>query len=185
MKQSALLLPRDKKGVFLKKGLFLVLLLVFQSAFSAETCSRTAVINYQEVLIDNNSSQKGEGLRYYLEKDEIAKKYLDTYQEGLQRKTLNAVIGTIGTLILFSGLLVSDSSSRKRSLLIGGGSIVAINFLVAKTIEHNNENNLRESIEEYNKRNLPRIYFNTMFDNTDKYLGNKLKGFGLSMVKNF
>jgi hypothetical protein len=35
-----------------------------------------------------------------------------------------------------------------------------INFLVAKTMETSNEQNLRKAIEEYNKRNLPKIYYN-------------------------
>jgi hypothetical protein len=34
-----------------------------------------------------------------------------------------------------------------------------LNFFVAKTLEITNEENLNRAIEEYNKRNLPKIYF--------------------------
>lgn len=157
----------------------------YTMVYAAETCSRTAIINYQEVLIDNNSTQKGEGLRYYLDKDKVAKQYLDVYQEGLQNKTINAFLGTVGTLLIFSGFLVNESRSRKRTLLIGGASVMAINFLVAKTIEHRNEGNLHRGIEEYNKRNLPRIYFNAVFDEVENYSLNGLKGIGLGITSSF
>ena len=49
---------------------------------AVETCSRIAIVNYQEVLVDSNASEKGEGLRYHLEKDPVAKEYLDTYQKN-------------------------------------------------------------------------------------------------------
>jgi len=64
----------------------LILILVFTfntSLFAVETCSRIAIINYQEVLVDSNASDKGEGLRYHLEKDPVAKEYLNTYQKTL------------------------------------------------------------------------------------------------------
>ncbi|HLW56607.1 MAG TPA: hypothetical protein VKY27_04425, partial [Bacteriovoracaceae bacterium] len=62
--------------------LILILLLNSLSVFAAETCSRVAIINYQEVLVDVSSSNRGEGLRFYLEKDEVAKGLLDEYQEN-------------------------------------------------------------------------------------------------------
>jgi len=123
------------------------------------TCSRTAVINYQEILVDTNSTEKGEGLRPYLQKDKVAKSYLNLYQEGSQRKWHSAAIGTLGTATLISSFF-TDNSRNRRSLLIIGASLVTVNFFIAKTLENNNENNLERAIEEYNKRNLPRIYFN-------------------------
>jgi hypothetical protein len=43
--------------------------------------------------------------------------------------------------------------------LITGGTAILVNFLVARTLEMANEANLVRAIEEYNKRNLPKIYF--------------------------
>ena len=56
---------------------FILSLLFFNlSALASESCSRTATINYQEVLVDSASSLKGEGLRPYLAKDAEALSYL-------------------------------------------------------------------------------------------------------------
>jgi hypothetical protein len=124
-----------------------------------ETCSRIATVNYQEVLVDANSSQKGEGLRFYLEKDKIAESYLDAYQEGSHVQWHNAVMGTTGTGLIIAGLFTSSTSNNKESLLIGGAAMILVNFLISKTQETANEKNLRRAIDEYNQRNLPRINF--------------------------
>lgn len=130
-----------------------------QSAYATQVCSRVAQINFQEVLVDTSSTQKGEGLRFYLEKDEVARSYLDKYQDGTKITWQNAALGTIGTGMLIGGLFASDSSDTKKSLLVGGAVMIAVNFFVARTLEYNNEQNLTKAIEEYNKRNLPKIFF--------------------------
>lgn len=127
---------------------------------AVETCSRIAIINYQEVLVDTNSTEKGEGLRFHLEKDRTAKNYLEKYQEGTKIKWQNAILGTVGTTMMLGGILTNNNSERKQTLLIGGATFMLVNFLVAKTLEATNEQNLIKAIEEYNKRNLPKIYFN-------------------------
>ena len=139
---------------------FLVFLFIFNSTsiFAVETCSRTAIINYQEILIDSNSSQKGEGLRYYLDKDPIAKDYLDIYQKNSAIQWPSAVIGTAGTGLLLFGFFNSDSENR-RLYIISGTATILVNFLVARTLEVSNESNLNRAIDEYNKRNLPKILF--------------------------
>ncbi len=158
--------------------------LMMANAFAADTCSRTAVINYQEVLVDTNSAQKGEGLRYYLEKDPKALELLNKYQKGTKTNWINAGLGTIGTLMILGGFLTTSSKSGKRSLLITGSSVIALNFLVAKTLEHKNESNLQQAIKEYNARNLPRIYFNPA--ERDPVTGNKNgPGFLLNYSKGF
>ena len=144
----------------MKNLIFLfILIALHNNAFAAETCSRVAIINYQEVLIDTNSTQKGEGLRFHLEKDEKAKEYLDKYQEGTQIRWQNSLIGSLGTGLVLSSFIINSNGSSKQSLLIGGATLIAINFLVAKTLESANEKNLINAIEEYNKRNLPKVYF--------------------------
>jgi hypothetical protein len=126
---------------------------------ATETCSRIATINYQEVLVDTNSTDKGEGLRYHLEKDPIAKEYLNIYQKNSSVKWPTAVLGTAGTAVLLLGFF-NRSSADREIYLISGASIILVNFLIARTVEVNNETNLTRAVEEYNKRNLPKIYFN-------------------------
>jgi len=140
---------------------FLIILFIFNSvpAFAVETCSRIAIINYQEVLVDSNTSQKGEGLRYHLEKDPVAKQYLDTYQKNSGIRWPSAVLGTAGTGLLLFGFFNSNSENR-RLYIISGTATILVNFLVARTLEVTNESNLNKAVEEYNKRNLPKIFFN-------------------------
>lgn len=126
---------------------------------ASQVCSRVALINYQEILVDTSSTQKGEGLRYYLEKDEVAKSYLDEYQDGTRIRWQNAALGTLGTGMIIGGLFASDGSDAKKSLLIGGAAMIFVNFFVSRTLEFNNEQNLTKAIEEYNKRNLPKVFF--------------------------
>ena len=111
------------------------------------------------MLVDSNASDKGEGLRYHLEKDPVAKEYLETYQKNSTIRWPNAILGTAGTGLLLFGFFTSNSQDRQ-IYLISGGATVLVNFLMAKTLEMTNENNLNRAVEEYNKRNLPKIYFN-------------------------
>lgn len=142
---------------FLK--LLIIVTAMHQHVLATETCSRIAIINYQEVLVDTSSTQKGEGLRFHLEKDKKAKSYLDKYQESTQIRWQNSLMGSLGTVLILSSFFSNGSDTNKKSLIIGGATLVAINFLVAKTLDSANEQNLINSIEEYNKRNLPKIYF--------------------------
>lgn len=136
--------------------LFLFLYLPLVEA--AEICSRTAEISGQTILIDSSSTQKGEGLRPYIEKDEVAKSFLDDYQSNLKIRWQNAILGTVGTGVTIAGLLTSDNSDNRETLLIGGVTLIAINYLVARTLEESNEKNLLAAVEEYNRRNFPKIY---------------------------
>ena len=144
---------------FFFSSLMLMLMLMMTQAQAVETCSRVAIINYQEVLVDSNASEKGEGLRYHLEKDPVAKSYLDTYQKNSAIRWPNALLGTAGTGLLLFGFFTSDSQDRQ-VYLIGGGATILVNFLVARTLEVTNEANLNRAVQEYNKRNLPKIFFN-------------------------
>ena len=97
----------------------MILLLISISAKAEDTCSRAALINFQEILVDTNSTQKGEGLRYYIEKDKVANSYLEKYQNGTKIKWHNAALGTIGSALLLGGLLTNNSDSNKKIMLIG------------------------------------------------------------------
>jgi hypothetical protein len=126
---------------------------------SAANCGRTVTIDYQDVLIDNDATQKGEGLRYYLAKDPVALSLLDKYQEGTKVHWANAVLGTIGTGLLLGGYLSFNMDHRdgQKNMIISGVVLLAVNFLIAKTYESYNETYLEQAIEEYNRRHLPRI----------------------------
>ena len=132
---------------------------VIFTTFAAETCSRVATVNYQEILVDPNTSQKGEGLRYYIEKDQIAKEFLDEYQKNTQITWKNALLGSLGSGLMISSLFIKDEQD-KRIYLVSGATMVLLNFLVARTLEITNEQNLNKAVEEYNKRNLPKIFMN-------------------------
>lgn len=175
--------PFSDKLKFSMKNRFLFFLFfaLFHSftVFPVETCSRLAIINHQEVLVDTNSTEKGEGLRFHLEKDPQALSYLDKYQEGTRLRWQNTVLGTLGTTMLIGGALTNDDSDNRKTLLIGGVTLMIINFFVAKTLDTANESNLMKAIEEYNKRNLPKIYFrpdqkrDTSIDNGVSFVINK------------
>ena len=135
----------------------IILFFISVSSYCEDICSRVAVINFQEVLVDTGNNQKGEGLRYYLEKDELAKSYLDTYQKGTQIKWQNTLTGSVGLGFLVGGLL-STNKKTKKSLLIGSAVLVFANVVIAKSLEYSNEGNLLRAVEEYNKRNIPKIH---------------------------
>jgi len=144
----------------------IILFLIFShQAFAIDTCSRVAVIDGQEVLVDTSTAEKGEGLRFYLEKDPVAKNFLNKYQANNQMKWQSAAIGTAGTLLILAGILTGSSSKKRTTYLISGSSLMAVNFFFSKTIENSNEKNLKRSIEEYNKRNSPSIFLK---NNEDK-----------------
>lgn len=137
---------------------FIALMIPSQS-HSTDACSRTAIIGHQEILVDTSSSQKGEGLRFFLEQDPAAKSYLDEYQDNSHIRWQNAALGTAGTGLIIAGILSNVSSETRQNLYVSGVSLILVNFLVARTLEMTNERNLVRAIDEYNKRNLPRIHF--------------------------
>lgn len=141
----------------------LILFALLGEVFAAETCSRVATINYQEVLVDVSSNNRGEGLRYYLEKDPIAKDLLNEYQENNRPSWKTAALSSAGTGMLLVGLLrtgsgESESLTNRNNLLVGGISMIAISYLISRTNQYRNEYLLQRSVDEYNKRNTPKIY---------------------------
>lgn len=141
----------------------LILSLCSLSTFAAETCSRVAIINYQEVLVDVSSSNRGEGLRFYIEKDELAKELLDEYQQNNRPTWKGAALSTVGTAMILAGFLRSsegrgEALTGRTTLLLGGATMIAVSYLISKTKQYNNEHLLHKSIDEYNKRNTPRIF---------------------------
>lgn len=144
--------------------LIFLMLLQATTAWSQETCSRVATINYQDVLVDVSNKNRGEGLRYYLEKDEVAKQLLDEYQENNRPTWKSAALSTLGTAMLLTSFLRTSDGSQdgiasRNILLFGGATMIAVSYLISKTNQYNNEYLLLKSVEEYNKRNTPKIFF--------------------------
>ncbi len=148
----------------MSKLTILIFFILSYSSWGAQTCSRVASINYQEVLVDVSNATRGEGLRYYLEKDEIAKGLLNEYQENNRPTWKRAALSTLGTAMLLGGLLRSSGGdggglTGKNFLLFGGATMIGISYLISKTNQYNNEYLLLRSVGEYNKRNTPKIFF--------------------------
>lgn len=161
----------------------LILFTLFGETFAAETCSRVATINYQEVLVDVSSNNRGEGLRYYLEKDQVSKSLLDEYQENNRPSWKTAALSTFGTAMILGGILRTgsgedESFTNRNVLIVGGVSMIAISYLVSRTSQYKNEYLLQKSVDEYNKRNTPKIYLTPL--DTQKGMG-----LGVGMSKEF
>ena len=165
----------------MKFYLFLFLLIP-TSLFANETCSRVAIINYQEILVDAGSGKRGEGLRFYLEKDPVSKELLDTYQKKNKPTVLNASASTLGSIMILSGILQTSEAgavSTQNTLIYGGSLLIAVSYLAAKTMKYNNEKYLKQAVDQYNKRNSPRIYFSPYRDD------NGQSGVGFGLRRNF
>ena len=155
--------------------LFTSFLFSCHNILATETCSRVAIINYQEVLVDTGSNTKGEGLRFYLQKDPNANKLLNEYQRKNKPYPLTTATSTLGSFMILGGLLQTDENTpgitNRETLIYGGLLLSSISFLVSKTMQYNNEELLERAVEQYNKRNLPRIYFSPYQDNNNLTIG--------------
>jgi hypothetical protein len=172
-------------------ALFQFSVLGFSQDEVGESCARTAVVNYQEILVDTNTTNKGEGLRYYLEKDPVAKNYLEKYQSSGRPQKLIAGVGALGSSMLLASLYTPKkkgvSGLQTRDILVIGGVVTLLtNFLIARTYDYNNEAYLEKAIDEYNKRNLPRIYFGPTLDDARQARNSKRKfGINAGVVASF
>jgi hypothetical protein len=165
----------------LKRTILILSVIYSTLAAGVETCSRLATINYQDVLVDASSSNRGEGLRFYLSKDPVSKELLNQYQLNNRPTWKSAAASTFGTAMLLVGLLRNDSGedeafTNKNFLILGGMSLIGFSYLVSKTNQYRNEYLLLNAIEEYNKRNNPKIYFSPTIDG---------KGAGVGIGKEF
>jgi hypothetical protein len=53
----------------------------------------------------------------------------------------------------------NENLTSRSFLLFGGLSLIGVSYLISKTNQYNNEYLLLRSVEEYNKRNTPQIFF--------------------------
>ena len=140
-------------------GIFISLIFL-ESGLAAKSCGRTATINHQEIPLEIISGGKGDGLRSYLEKDKEAMRYFDLYQERNRIHPFNTLLGIVGPGFLLTGLALESRSEHKKTFLTWGSVLVVTNFLVTKTIQGTGELYLEKAVEEYNKRNSPKIDLN-------------------------
>lgn len=172
----------------MRKYLSLLLLTIAPAlAFGQEdnACNRYAIINHQKILVDSSSTIKGDGLKYYLEKDPVAAQYFESYQKNNQPRISSALISSAGTGLVLAGYLMSEDSLRllNKNTLIGAGiTMILVNYFVNKTNSYRNEENLQKSVEEYNKRNSPQIYFNPIVPTSGQNDG---MGVNMGVTKEF
>ncbi len=151
----------------MKKISTLFIFLFSFNTFAIETCSRVAQVNYQQLLVDAGEHKKGEGLRFYLEKDPESEKLLNEYQEKSKPTILGASASTLGSLLILSGLIKTgenENSANTNRFLLAGSALIATSYLISKTIQFQNEKILEKAVNEYNKRNKPLIYFSPYQD---------------------
>lgn len=147
---------------FIHIALVIIISLISALSHASESCSRTATINYQEVLIDSANSLKGDGLRPYLSKDPQALQYLEIYQQNARPSFKSSFLGTTGVLL---SLLSFTTNSENRApwnssvLLTTGITLIVVNFIFNIQLQSNNEENLYRAIDEYNLKNTPKIDF--------------------------
>lgn len=118
---------------------------------STQTCSRKAIYQNKEILIDGHTGAKGSGLVKILEKNPKALSHLNSYQNANDVQTFNLISGSVSTLSLLTGLLYTGDKNNKSNFLVFGGVVALINFLTTKTIHFYNERELTLAIEEFNK----------------------------------
>jgi hypothetical protein len=137
-----------------------MLILNIHAQLLAEQCGRVAIVNDRPVLVDLGGSQRGEGLRFLLEKDDIAKHYLDAYRAGNKINRVSSVLGSAGTISLFWG--VFGEKDINSGFVVGGVAFMAANLLFSIFSNKYNERNLENAISEYNRRNWPKIEVSTL-----------------------
>jgi len=145
-----------------------------QIASAEEVCGRVATVNEQEILIDLNTNQKGEGLRNYLEKDPVASMYLEKYQKKNEFHWTDATLGTAGAAMVAVGLLGNFDTKQKTAITVSGAALIVANFILGYSLKNANEKNLERAIEEYNKRNEPKIFMGPLsYKNTQNIVDHK------------
>lgn len=158
----------------MNKALLIFSIFTLQSVSANEICGRLCQVNDQEILIDVNSNQKGEGLRNYLEKDPEALIYLEKYQKKNEFHWTDAALGTAGTVMVAAGLLINLDTKQKTAVIATGAALIVANFVLGYSLKNANEKNLERAIEEYNKRNEPQIIIGPLsYKNTQNIVDDK------------
>lgn len=136
---------------------------------------RTVQINGESIAIDASTTQKGEGIRYYLEKDPIALEYLNQYAQTNKPNWKRIAVSTFGVGLILGSIIASNETDniflKRDTLLYSGLGIVALSFIFAKTKQGEQEIYLNQAIQEYNKRNKPEIIWSPQYHPENKSFG--------------
>jgi hypothetical protein len=150
------------------KNFFILLTIIVcfctDSLLARDMCSRIAIINHQEVIIDTGPRFKGEGLRYYLSKDEQSLELLNKYQENQRPSSSLSFLSTTGSIFIIGGLAQTDNNNSS-TLITTGLFLSIVSILFTKTMLYDNEKLLKKSVDQYNRSNYPKIYFAPALDN--------------------
>ena len=119
--------------------IYLLFLILPNAQAANEACSREATVNFQKILVDPSTNKKGEGLRFYLNKDPVAQSYLDRYQSAGLPQWQTAALSTIGVGLLGAGIIqvtgdegsTEDRIKRHKYFLMGGVSFLVFNFIIS------------------------------------------------------
>jgi len=76
----------------------------------------------------------------------------------------------LGGLLRTNGGENEEFTSRN-FLILGGVTLIGVSYLISKTNQYTNEYLLLKSVEEYNKRNTPRIFFSPTGDGSGLGIG--------------
>lgn len=151
--------------------LIVILLLLPSFGLASESCNRIAVVNYREIPVDTGNTP-GEGLRYFLEKDPVSEELLNQYQEEMQQPKWSTIMSSTGSFMLLGSLLQTNDKAEgvqnKNTLLFGGALLVTLSFILTKTLQYNAQETLQNAVDQYNKRNSPRIYFSPYGRNNER-----------------
>ena len=143
-----------------KKLITMVLYLVTSFVYAQSgtpTCSRKAIHDNREILIDGYTGIKGSGLNDLMKNHQKAMQHLQRYQNSGEIRTFNLLSGTISTASILTGLLYTGDKTNKSNFLFFGGIVALVNFLTTKTVEFYNERELALAIDEYNKTSEAKI----------------------------
>lgn len=166
--------------------LFFSVLLWNSTVFANQTCSRLAIVDERNVLVDSSSLCKGEGLRPYLSKDPIALSYLDQYQEGLKTNWFRAGMSMFGSSLILAGILTGSPTKKglanKDVLIYSGIGLLGLSYILTRTHQAQNEEYLNKSILEYNLRNWPKIEFSPLLEKSQSAYH---LGLGIQLSQNF
>ena len=105
----------------------------------------------------------------------------DEYQEKSKPTILGASASTLGSLLILSGLIKTgenENSANTNRFLLAGSALIATSYLISKTIQFQNEKILEKAVNEYNKRNDPKILITPQYRQDNN-------GWGILMSREF
>ena len=121
-------------------------------------CERSFIYQGKTYACDSLHKKDAEKLRTFFKNDPEAIRSLEIYQKNRKTARVAAYTGTIGILLILSGLIFSPKlpsdrahSRFKAAAVWGGTALTAGSFIYSFGRLKSNENNLENAINAYNK----------------------------------